>query len=133
MTHFPIALLIAALPAEFIWTLTRKDSWKATVRFCVVLGAASAVVTATLGWCDAAVSHYSGSAAEILVWHRWFGTATAVWAVFVAGLSEFANRKGNPDRLRLSFRLTLLLGIILVSAAGYLGASLIYGLHYFIW
>jgi uncharacterized membrane protein len=133
LTHFPIALLIAALPAEFIWTLTRKDSWKTTVRFCVVLGAASAVVTATLGWFDAAASHYSGSAAEILVWHRWFGTATAVWAVLIAALSELANRKGNPDRWCLSFRLTLLLGIILVSAAGYLGASLIYGLHHFTW
>ena len=60
-----------------MWTLTRKDSWKATVRFCIVLGAASAVVTATLGWCDAAVSHYRGSTAGILMWHRWFGTATA--------------------------------------------------------
>jgi uncharacterized membrane protein/mono/diheme cytochrome c family protein len=133
LTHFPIALLIAALPAEFIWTLTRKDSWKATVRFCVALGAASAVVTATLGWFDAAASHYSGSTADILVWHRWFGTATAVWALLIVALSELANRKGNPDRWCLSFRLTLLLGIILVSAAGYLGASLIYGLHHFTW
>jgi len=132
-THFPIALLIVALPAELMWALTRKDSWKATVRFCVALGAASAVVTATLGWCDAAVSHYRGSTAEILAWHRWFGTATAVWAVFTAALSEFANRRGNPDRLCLSFRLTLLFGIILVSAAGYMGASLIYGPHHFTW
>jgi uncharacterized membrane protein/mono/diheme cytochrome c family protein len=132
-THFPIALLIVALPAELMWALTRKDSWKAVVRFCVVLGAATAVVTATLGWCDAAVSHYSGSTAKILEWHRWFGTATAVWAVLLAALSEFANRKGNSPRLCLSFRLTLLAGIILVSIAGYLGASLIYGLHHFAW
>jgi mono/diheme cytochrome c family protein len=27
-THFPIALLLVALPAEFLWELTRKDSWK---------------------------------------------------------------------------------------------------------
>jgi uncharacterized membrane protein/mono/diheme cytochrome c family protein len=132
-THFPIALLIVALPAELMWTLTRKDSWKATVRFCVTLGAAAAVFTATLGWCDAAVSHYRGSTAEILAWHRWLGTATAVWAVLTAMLSEFANRRGNPDRLCLFVRLTLLLGIVLVSAAGYLGASLIYGLHHFTW
>jgi uncharacterized membrane protein/mono/diheme cytochrome c family protein len=132
-THFPIALLIVALPAELMWTLTRKDSWKAIVRFCVVLGASAAVVTAALGWCDAAVSHYRGSVAEILAWHRWFGTTTAVWAVLTAALSEFANRRGNPDRLCFSFRLTLLFGIILVSAAGYLGASLIYGPHHFNW
>ena len=132
-THFPIALLIIALPAELAWMLTRRDSWKATVRFCVVLGATTAVFTATLGWCDAAVSHYRGSTAEILAWHRWFGTATAVWAVLIATISEFANRRGNPDRLRLAFRLTLLSGVILVGAAGYLGASLIYGPHHFTW
>jgi hypothetical protein len=35
--------------------------------------------------------------------------------------------------LARTFRLTLLVGIILVSVAGYLGASLIYGLHHFTW
>jgi uncharacterized membrane protein/mono/diheme cytochrome c family protein len=132
-THFPIALLIVALPAEFMWMLTRKESWRNTVRFCVVLGAASAVLTATLGWCDAAVSQYSGAALEILTWHRWVGTATAVWAVVVAAVSEFANRRGNPDRWCLVFRVALVSGIILVSAAGYLGASLVYGPNHYKW
>jgi uncharacterized membrane protein/mono/diheme cytochrome c family protein len=132
-THFPIALLIVALPAELMWMFTRKDSWKHTVRFCVALGAAAAVITATLGWCDAVFSNYSGASAQILTWHRWIGTGTAVWAVFTAALSEWAHRKGNSAPLILAFRLTLLVGIVLVSAAGYLGASLIYGLHHFAW
>ena len=132
-THFPIALLIVALPAELMWMLTRKDSWKDTVRFCVMLGAAGAVVAATLGWCDAAFSQYGGASAQILTWHRWFGTATAVWAVLTAALSELARRTRNPDRWRSRFRLTLLIGAVLVSVAGYLGASLLYGLHHFIW
>ena len=132
-THFPIALLIAALPAELLWMFTRKDSWKGTVRFCVALGAASAIITAALGWCDAAFSHYSGDTAQILTWHRWLGTATAVWAVLTFALSELANRRGNPKSLCRTFRLVLLVGIILVSAAGYLGASLIYGLNHFVW
>lgn len=125
-THFPIALLIAALPAELMFLLTKKDSWKETVRFCVLLGAASAVVTASLGWCEAAVSHFSGMSANVLTWHRWWGTATAVWAVFVAALAQRSHS-------RSLFRLTLLIGIIFVSIAGYLGASLIYGLNHFTW
>jgi uncharacterized membrane protein/mono/diheme cytochrome c family protein len=132
-THFPIALLIVALPAELMWMLTRNDSWKQVVRFCVALAAVSAVVTATLGWCDAVFSNYRGASAQILTWHRWFGTGTAVWAVLTAALSESLHRKGNPSRLARTFRVTLLVGIILVSVAGYLGASLIYGLHHFTW
>jgi uncharacterized membrane protein len=132
-SHFPIALLIVALPAELLWKLTRKDSWKATVRYCVMLGATGAVVTATLGWCDAAVSSFVGTSATVLGWHRWFGTATAVWAVLTAGLSELAHRRGNPPGLRSGFRLALVAGILLVSVAGYLGASLIYGLNHYSW
>ena len=132
-THFPIALLIVALPAEFLWKLTRKDSWRATARFCVMLGAVTAVITATLGWCDAPFSTYAGVSASVLRWHRWFGTATAVWAVLAAMLSESSNRRGNPHRLCCCFRLTLIIGAILVSIAGYLGASLIYGLNHFSW
>jgi uncharacterized membrane protein len=131
--HFPIALLIVALPAEFLWQLTRKDNWKATVRFCVTLGALAAVITATLGWCDAPFSSYAGASASVLSWHRWFGTATAVWAVLVATLAAFSNRRGNPPHLCRWFRLTLVLGVVLVSVAGYLGASLIYGLNHFSW
>ena len=132
-THFPIALLIVALPAEFLWKLTRKDSWRAIARFCVMLGAVTAVITATLGWCDAPFSTYAGVSASVLRWHRWFGTATAVWAVLVAMLSESSNRRENPHRLCCCFHLTLVIGAILVSIAGYLGASLIYGLNHFSW
>lgn len=132
-THFPIALLIVALPAEFLWKLTRRDSWKMTVRFCVTLGAVAAVTTATLGWCDAPFLTYGGASASVLLWHRWFGTGTAVWTVLAATLSEFSNRRGNPPRLCRCFRLTLVVGIVLVSVAGYLGASLIYGLNHFSW
>ena len=132
-THFPIALLIIALPAEFLWKLTRKDSWRTTVQFCVMLGAVTAVITATLGWCDAPFSTYAGVSASVLWWHRWFGTATAVWAVLTAVLLELSNRRRNPGRLSSYFRLTLIIGVVLVSIAGYLGASLIYGLNHFSW
>jgi uncharacterized membrane protein len=131
--HFPIALLIVALPAEIIWRRTRKDTWKAAVRFCVGLGAAGAVVTATLGWCEAAFSRYASSSLQVLAWHRWLGTATAVWAILTLVLSELAHREGQPRHLRYTFRMTLFVGIVLVSVAGYLGASLIFGVNHFTW
>jgi uncharacterized membrane protein len=132
-THFPIALIIVALPAELMWMLTRRDSWKYIVRFCVILGAAGAVVATMLGWCDAAFSNYRGASAQLLEWHRWFGTATAVWAVILAMLLEFARKNGSPLRWRYYFRVALAIGVVLVNVAGYLGASLIYGFHHFTW
>jgi uncharacterized membrane protein/mono/diheme cytochrome c family protein len=132
-SHFPIALLIVALPAELLCKRTRKDSWKAVVRYCVMLGAAGAVLTATLGWCDAPSLSFTGTSAWVLFWHRWFGTATAIWAVLTAVLCELAHRRGNPPGLRSGFRLALVAGILLVSVAGYLGASLIYGLNHYTW
>ncbi len=132
-SHFPIALLIVAFPAEFIWKATRKPSWKAVVRFCVVLGAACAAATAALGWCDALFSPRAAAATEVLGWHRWLGTATALWAVATAILSEYAHREGHPRALRYCFRLSLLVGIICITATGYLGASLIYGLSHYRW
>jgi uncharacterized membrane protein len=132
-SHFPIALLIAACPAEFMWLRTRKGSWKAVVRFCVMLGAISAAATAALGWCDAAFSNYTGASASVLAWHRWIGTATAGWAAVMAAVSEVAHRTGQPPRWRRAFRAILFVGIALVSVAGYLGAALIYGLRHFSW
>ncbi len=62
-----------------------------------------------------------------------FGTGTAIWAVLLAALAEFSNQRGNPPRLSGWFGLTLVVGAVLVSVAGYLGASLIYGLNHFSW
>lgn len=132
-SHFPIALLIVALPAEYMWKRTRKASWKAIVRFCVMAGAASAIATGALGWCNATFSSYTGASANLLAWHRWIGTATALWAIATAWISEIAHKGGNPRLLRYCFRAILLVGIVLVSISGYLGASLIYGLHHFVW
>lgn len=132
-SHFPIALLIAALPAELMWKRTRKRSWKATVRFCVTAGAGCAVATAALGWCDAWFSNYTGDSAPVLFWHRWVGTATALLASATAIVSEFSHRESRPRILRHLFRALLLACVLAVALAGYLGASLIYGLDHFRW
>jgi uncharacterized membrane protein/mono/diheme cytochrome c family protein len=123
-THFPIALLFAALPAEWLRQRTRRPEWETVVRFCVTLGAAGAVVSAALGWCAAAFAHFT--AVDVLAWHRWLGTATAVWAVWTAWLA------GRPQWQR-GFAWSLCAGIVLVGVAGYLGAALVFGLHHFTW
>jgi mono/diheme cytochrome c family protein len=78
VVHFPIALLLAAAAGELWFTWRRVREPSPAVRFCVLLGAGSAIVTAVLGWLHAA-SGYGASSPSILVWHRWVGTAVAVW------------------------------------------------------
>jgi hypothetical protein len=54
-------------------------------------------------------------------------------ALVTAGLSEDAHREGYPHVLRYGFRLTLFVGVVCISVTGYLGASMIYGLHHYLW
>lgn len=127
--HFPIALLLAAAAGE-VWSAWRRIRQPApAVRFCVLLGAISAIVAAALGWLHAA-SGYGLDSPVILAWHRSFGTATAVLSVILAVLSEIDSRRGTRSWW---FRLLLLLVALLVAVAGYFGGRLAYGGDFFNW
>lgn len=126
-THFPIALLIVALLSEVLAWATKKESWLTCTRFLILLGAASAVNTAVLGWLNA----YSG-VSEVYKIHQWLGTATALWAMICAGAAVFFEcREGTPERARL--RGALFLGALLVSIVGFLGGAITYGLDHYQW
>jgi uncharacterized membrane protein len=123
VVHFPIALLIAAATAEFGCALRGSNIPTPTVRFCVLFGAASAVVAASLGWIHAANGHGAGSS-EILRLHRWIGTTAALWAVGTALFSEWEERRGARSQW---FRAWLYLGAIVVAIEGHLGGLLVHG------
>jgi hypothetical protein len=95
------------------------------VRACIVLGAASAVVAAGLGWIHA--SFTQGEPERLLFLHRWLGTAAAALAVIVAGLSEWDARLG---RRRVFVRGMILLAAALIGLAGHFGGLLVYGNQY---
>ncbi len=126
-THFPIALLMVALLSETLAWWTRKDTWLTCTRFLLVLGASSAVATATLGWCNA----YAG-VSQVYQIHKWLGTATAAWALMCVGAAIFYEcREGTPERNRL--RGAMFLGAVLVSTTGFLGGAIVYGLDHYNW
>lgn len=126
-THFPVALLIVAVLSEILGLWTRKETWLTCTRFLLVLGAASAVGTATLGWLNA----YAG-VSGVYKFHQWLGTGTAVWAVLTAGAAVFFEcREGSPERARM--RGALFIGAVLVAATGFLGGAVVYGLDYHNW
>jgi mono/diheme cytochrome c family protein len=129
LLHFPIALLIAAAVAD-LWASARKQPGPSpAVRFCTILGAAAAVPTAALGWAYAAAGHGASQPGN-LMWHRWLGTAVAVWAVATAAVVERGARRGTHGSMA---QLMVLLGAFLVGVAAHFGANLIHGEILFDW
>jgi uncharacterized membrane protein len=126
-THFPVALLMVAVLSEILGWWTRKETWLTCTRFLLLVGSASAVGTATLGWFNA----YTGIS-TVYKFHQWMGTGTAVWAVLSAGCAVFFEcREGSPERARM--RGALFLGAALVAITGFLGGAIVYGLDYHKW
>ena len=131
-THFPVALMMVAVLAEGLAWWTRRESWAHTVRFLVVLAALGALSSGVLGWVNASFSSYSKATGALLWWHRWFGTATTLWAILCAALAfPGMGAEGSGERQR--FRGALVLGAALVSVTGFLGSALIYGIEHYAW
>ena len=125
--NFPVALLTAAALAELLWLRTRRELFFHATRFCVWIGATGAVAAALLGWFFAGFQLVDDEWNMTL--HRWLGTSTALWSVVVLLLCERAYRGGN----RLSFRLALGMGALLVATTGFFGGALLYGLDHYAW
>jgi uncharacterized membrane protein/YHS domain-containing protein len=129
-THFPIGLLIAAALAEFLFMKTRRPLFDHAARFCVWVGAGGALAAVTLGW------FYAGFRLVdedwIMTSHRWLGTSVALLSLAVAWLS-FASHRGDRVRCRAAYRAALFLTVALVSAAGFLGGAMVYGIDHYAW
>lgn len=115
--HFPIAFLLAAMLVQWHGLITGRGD--GVVALLLWFGMFGAVAAAALGWMYAYDSVYFGDDEQILLWHRWLGTGTAVVTVVVT----LASRRLGPKALALA--LTVCAG--LVSAAAHFGASLVYG------
>ncbi len=123
LTHFPVALLLAAFVAEGLFALTKRRHFRDAAHFCVWGGALGAVAAAATGWLFAATSPADND--WTLSAHRVVGTTTAAWAVVLLYCSRLPSA--------VPFRLALLVAAVLVGASGFLGGSLIYGLDHFAW
>jgi hypothetical protein len=122
VVHFPIALLLTAAFAEALAIWRRATQLRSVTRFCVRLGAASAIAAATLGWTRAS---FSPDSSAILALHRWIGIAACISSIAAALLSF-----RSPAWL---FRASLFLTAPLVALAGHLGGLTVYGESYFRW
>jgi mono/diheme cytochrome c family protein len=130
LVHYPIALLtLAALAEVWLAIRRRREPWP-PVRFGVLAGAATALITAGLGWLFADVAGYGQAEPQLLLRHRVLGTAAAAWCLGVAVLSERDARRGARG---WAFRLALWAGAALVGAAAHYGGIMVYGGDFFAW
>jgi len=128
--HFPIGLLLAAFVAEVLFVTTRRKLFDDAGRFCLWIGSLGAVMAATLGWLFGGFHLVDDD--WLMTTHRWVGTATALIAVLALVLSERLQWR-HPENGRARLRLALSLLALLVSAAGFLGGAMIYGIDHYWW
>jgi uncharacterized membrane protein len=130
ITHFPIALLISAALAEFLFMRTGTVAYRHALLFCVRIGAGAAMFAAVLGWFFAGVRLVDEE--WVMTAHRWAGTSLALFSVWLLYLAEQL-RADEPTATPARFRIALFSAAGLVGATGFLGSALLYGLDHYAW
>ena len=126
MVHFPIALILAAGIMELFTLGNFRHSFRSGIRFLVILGAGSAVLSAGMGWL---LAENEGTAGYSLDLHRILGIISAILAVGLLILLRQIDLRTSPTRIKTSRFLLFLTGIG-IGAAGHFGASLTHGEDY---
>jgi uncharacterized membrane protein len=119
LVHLPIGMLTALAALEIAARVPRFKNAAASAGYLLALAAPLAVVTACCGWL---LSLGGGYDKELLAWHKWLGTGTAVAAVVTAILFQ----RGKIT----AYRVSLFVTVSLLLAAGHLGGSLTHGRDY---
>jgi uncharacterized membrane protein len=133
--HTPIAVLMAAALAEILYLRRRAPALTHAARFCMVLGAMGAVLTASLGW--AMATGYSGADRDMLETHRWAGTIAAIASIPIAILGEWGARRAHNRGQqwhgfsRMLFRVCVFGVAGLVGFAAHIGGLIHWGEHFF--
>jgi uncharacterized membrane protein len=131
-THLPVGLLMTAgLLEAWLWLTGGRGgrSLRPAVAVIATLGAAFALSTATLGWFNGGFRLVD--AKTLMAFHRWFGTTTGLFGLFLLPLAIAQWHSPRTDNSL--FRWAVIGGAALVSVTGFLGGALVYGLDYHAW
>ncbi len=126
MLHLPIGFLVIAFTLEVLSRFDKFRKYKPAVGFVLLLGAASAVVAATLGYMLAQGGGYNE---QLLSIHQWSGIGVAVASVVAFLLYRQAQKKSSVvlDRAYVSVMSVMVLSL---TVAGHFGGSLTHGSDY---
>lgn len=122
LVHFPIGLLVVALFLEVLTFRGKRPGLREGIRWMVIIGAISAVLSTLFGWFLKTQDDYSG---DLVDKHQYIGIATAVLAIATSILLQLTEQ-GSIKDFRL-YRGVLTTTVILLTITGHLGANLTHG------
>lgn len=126
LVHFPIALAFAAGLAEVLWWWTRRDSFRQTGLYCLVLAAVGAIPTLITGLEAAEHGEFTGDYVRIVALHRNWAIAALVSSILATGLGLWRGPRLTGAWLTAYWAL---MGVVLASStfAGHYGGVLVHG------
>lgn len=124
--HFPIALTMMTVAAELLFIWYRKPLFDQAAYFMILAVAIWAPPTALLGYALSYNVVYSGINHDLFLWHRYFGSITAVLAILTAYLRfAYVNQKSQS---LTTYYISLFFLFLTVSLTGVFGGSLAFGI-----
>ena len=121
--HFPIAMFVGALAVEMFGLWRRNSAYQSAAHVMLIVGTVGAILAAFLGWF--AGGFYLTDRNQILMLHRWLGTAIAAAGFILLYLSATARR--SPDKPRTTYWVALGLMTLAIAVQGYIGGSFMHG------
>ena len=125
--HFPIALIVMTVLAEWLLVWQRKIIFDHAARFMIVSAAVFAPITALLGFAFAYHFTYEGISQDLFEWHRYFGSITTGLVVIAAYLRERYSRQCTNSLTAYYFVLFALL--VCINLTGTFGGFLAFGFN----
>lgn len=130
LLHFPLALLVLGAVLELVRCFRESAFLARAVVGLFAVGAVTALLAASSGWLLAAHEHIRSDQRSTLELHRWLGVATAAWTILAWLITQIWSDATSPGRV-WGRRLVAVATLILISAAGHFGASLVWGNDWF--
>ncbi len=121
--HFPIAMFVGALGVELFGLWRRNTQYQSAAHVMLMVGAVGAIIATALGWF--AGGFYLTDRNQILMLHRWLGTAIAAASLVLLYLSASARR--TPEQPRTIYWVGLGVMTIAIAVQGYVGGSFMHG------
>lgn len=129
--NFPVGLLVAGALAELLVMITKRPSLAVAARYCLWIGALGAISAATLGWFFGGIHLIDNR--WMLTTHRWLGSVTALTAIIALVASETHHRRPTSHAAGQWYRTALFFAAALVTATGFFGGALVYGIDHYYW
>lgn len=127
--HFPMALAFAALLADLLWLVTRKEAFRHTALYCLLLAALSAVPAVITGLIVARAWEFGGDYGSILSAHKWWAIGSLAAAILAAATRLFCHNRPK-GRVWVAYGILLVAFAGSIAVAGHYGGMLVHGKNF---